>query len=55
MVHGYKKMDYSLQGDSFIRACKKFLAIYRQGGLREPEFALYKEDIKAEKSRYCLW
>jgi thymidine phosphorylase len=54
MVHGTKnKTGLQLAKEilSSGEAYEKFLAICKaQGGFREPEFALYKEDVKAEKS-----
>lgn len=54
MVHGTKnKTGLQLAKEilSSGEAYKKFLAICKaQGGFREPEFAFYKEDVKAEKS-----
>ncbi|PKH67841.1 thymidine phosphorylase [Flavobacterium sp. ALD4] len=54
MVHGTKNKtglqlakEILSSGDAY----KKFLTICKaQGGFREPEFALYKENVKAEKS-----
>jgi thymidine phosphorylase len=50
MVHGTKKksgLQLAKEILSSGEAYKKFLAICKaQGGFREPEFALYKEDIK---------
>jgi thymidine phosphorylase len=45
------KVDYSLQR-KFFHQEKHIRSSLRkaQGGFREPEFALYKKDIKAEKS-----
>jgi thymidine phosphorylase len=44
-------VDYSLQRKFFHQEKHRSSLICKaQGGFREPEFALYKEDIKAEKS-----
>jgi hypothetical protein len=45
-------VDYSLQRKFFHQEkhIRSSLRYARPNGFREPEFALYKEDIKAEKS-----
>jgi thymidine phosphorylase len=57
MVHGTKqKWITTCKGNPFIREDnEKFLAICQaQGGFREPEYAIYKEDVIAEKSVLLL-
>jgi thymidine phosphorylase len=52
MVHGTKtKVDYNLQRKSFHQETyEKFLAICKRKVVLEPEYAIYKEDVIAEKS-----
>jgi thymidine phosphorylase len=53
MVQKKKGLQLAKEILSSGEAYKKFLAICKaQGGFREPEFALYKEDINRE-IRYC--